>query len=48
VVYSGTVAGAIEGRFLGLPSLAISLASWKGKHFETAGIITKSARAKKH
>jgi 5'/3'-nucleotidase SurE len=30
VVYSGTVAGAIEGRFLGLPSLAISLASWKG------------------
>jgi 5'-nucleotidase len=41
VVYSGTVAGAIEGRFLGLPSLAISLASWKGKHFETAGIITK-------
>jgi 5'-nucleotidase len=41
VVYSGTVAGAIEGRFLGLPSLAISLASWQGKHFETAGIIAK-------
>ena len=41
VVYSGTVAGAIEGRFLGLPSLAISLASWEGKHFETAGIIAK-------
>jgi 5'-nucleotidase len=38
VVYSGTVAGAIEGRFLGLPSLAISLASWKGKHFETATV----------
>ncbi|MDC9714941.1 MAG: 5'/3'-nucleotidase SurE [Gammaproteobacteria bacterium] len=41
VVYSGTVAGAIEGRFLGLPSLAISLASWEGKHFETAGVIAK-------
>lgn len=41
VIYSGTVAGAIEGRFLGLPSLAISLASWQGKHFETAGVIAK-------
>ena len=29
VIYSGTVAGAIEGRFLGLPSIAISLASWR-------------------
>ncbi|RUA06065.1 MAG: 5'/3'-nucleotidase SurE [Gammaproteobacteria bacterium] len=41
VIYSGTVAGAIEGRFLGLPSLAISLASWEGEHFETAGIIAQ-------
>ncbi len=41
VIYSGTVAGAIEGRFLGLPSLAISLASWKGKHFETAAVVAK-------
>ena len=41
VIYSGTVAGAIEGRFLGLPSIAISLASWDGKHFETAGAIAK-------
>ena len=32
---------AIEGRFLGLPSIAISLASWKCKHFETAAIIAK-------
>ena len=39
VIYSGTVAGAIEGRFLGLPSVAISLASWEGKHFETAASI---------
>jgi len=41
VIYSGTVAGAIEGRFLGLPSLAISLASWEGAHFDTAGIIAR-------
>ena len=41
VIYSGTVAGAIEGRFLGLPSIAISLASWECNHFETAGEITK-------
>ena len=25
VLYSGTVAGAMEGRYLGLPALAISL-----------------------
>jgi 5'-nucleotidase len=41
VIYSGTVAGAIEGRFLGLPSIAISLASWECKHFDTAGQIAK-------
>ncbi|ALE02322.1 5'/3'-nucleotidase SurE [Candidatus Pseudothioglobus singularis] len=41
VIYSGTVAGAIEGRFLGLPSIAVSLASWECKHFETAGKIAK-------
>ena len=42
VIYSGTVAGAIEGRFLGLPSIAISLASFECAHFETAGAIAKS------
>ena len=40
-IYSGTVAGAIEGRFLGLPSIAISLASWECNYFETAGEIAK-------
>jgi len=40
-IYSGTVAGAIEGRFLGLPSIAMSLASWECNHFETAGKIAK-------
>jgi 5'-nucleotidase len=39
VIYSGTVAGAIEGRFLGLPSIAVSLASWEGKNFDTAGRV---------
>lgn len=46
VVYSGTVAGAIEGRFLGLPSVAISLAGCQGKHFETAGLIAKKMLTK--
>ena len=41
VVYSGTVAGAIEGRFLGLPSIAISLASNNSKYFTTAGEIAR-------
>jgi len=41
VIYSGTVAGAIEGRFLGLPSIAISLTGLKCEHFETAAIIAK-------
>jgi len=41
VIYSGTVAGAIEGRFLGLPSIAFSLASWECRHFDTAGNIAK-------
>ena len=41
VIYSGTVAGAIEGRFLGLPSVAISLASWEGKNFDTAGKVAQ-------
>ena len=41
VIYSGTVAGAIEGRFLGLPSIAMSLASWECNHFDTAGNIAK-------
>ena len=41
VIYSGTVAGAIEGRFLGLPSIAMSLASWECNYFETAANVAK-------
>lgn len=43
VLYSGTVAAAMEGRFLGLPSLAVSLAcnSSSPQHYLTAAEITK-------
>ena len=39
VIYSGTVAAAMEGRFLGLPSIAISQASFHPEHFETAARV---------
>jgi 5'-nucleotidase len=35
-LYSGTVAAAMEGRFLGLPALAVSLVGHEGKHYDTA------------
>ena len=41
VIYSGTVAAAIEGRFVGFPSIAISLASWDGKNFNTAAKVAE-------
>jgi len=41
VIYSGTVAAAIEGRFVGYPSIAISLASWEGSNFETAAEVAE-------
>jgi 5'-nucleotidase len=41
VLYSGTVAAATEGRFLGLPSIAISLAGPKCQHFDTAAQVAK-------
>lgn len=39
VLYSGTVAAATEGRFLGLPAVAISLASSDPVYFETAAHV---------
>lgn len=36
VLYSGTVAAATEGRFLGLPAVAISMVSSDPQYFETA------------
>ena len=38
-IYSGTVAAATEGFLLGIPSIAISLASKNGLHFETAAAV---------
>lgn len=42
VIYSGTVAAATEGRFLGLPAVALSLAAPNPKHFDTAGRVAVS------
>jgi 5'-nucleotidase len=39
VLYSGTVAAAVEGRFLGLPTIAVSLVVREGRHFDTAARI---------
>ncbi|WP_456416147.1 5'/3'-nucleotidase SurE [Thiolapillus sp.] len=39
VIYSGTVAAATEGRFLGFPAMAISIASHAPRHFDTAAQI---------
>lgn len=41
VIYSGTVAAAMEGRFLGLPAIAVSLARKTGTHFETAAYVIR-------
>ena len=39
VLYSGTVAAATEGRFLGLPAVAISLVGSDPKHFDSAAQV---------
>ncbi len=36
VIYSGTVAAAMEGRNLGLPAIAVSIDSFEPKYFSTA------------
>jgi len=38
-IYSGTVAAATEGFLFGLPSIALSLASKTGGHFDTAAAV---------
>lgn len=40
-IYSGTVAAATEGFLLGIPSIAISLTSFEGKNFATAGRVAR-------
>ena len=49
-IYSGTVAAAMEGFLLGIPSIAVSLANKSGAHFETAAnvalrLVQRFARA---
>ena len=38
-IYSGTVAAAMEGRFLGLPTIAVSLTGLELRHFDTAARV---------
>lgn len=40
-IYSGTVAAATEGYLLGIPSIAVSLTSFEGKNFATAGRVAR-------
>jgi len=39
VLYSGTVAAAMEGRFLGFPAIAVSQAALRPAHFDTAARV---------
>ena len=39
VIYSGTVAAAMEGRFLGLPAIAVSLVQGEHRNFDAAASI---------
>lgn len=41
VLYSGTVAAATEGRFLGYPAIAVSLAGRDPTHYDTAGRVAE-------
>ena len=38
-LYSGTVAAATEGRFLGLPAVAVSLTGARQEYFDTAATV---------
>ncbi len=41
VLYSGTVAAAMEGRFLGLPAMAVSLVGNSCQHYDTAAKVVE-------
>jgi len=45
-IYSGTVAAATEGYLLGIPSIAISLTSKAGRHYETAARVARDLVAR--
>lgn len=42
VIYSGTVAAAMEGRFLGLPAVAVSITSFQPDYIEDAAAVTQA------
>ena len=42
VWYSGTIAAAMEGRFLGLPAIAVSLVGKQCRHYDTAAQVVKN------
>ena len=42
VIYSGTVAAAMEGRFLGLPAVAVSINSFQPEYTEDAAAVTRA------
>ncbi|WP_058534858.1 5'/3'-nucleotidase SurE [Legionella saoudiensis] len=46
VLYSGTVAAAMEGRYLGLPAIAMSMVGDTIKHYETGACIAKQLVSK--
>lgn len=48
VIYSGTVAAAVEGRFLGFPAIAVSLAGRKPVHYETGLAAVRRIIAQLH
>jgi 5'-nucleotidase len=46
VLYSGTVAAAMEGRFLGLPAVAVSLVNRGGRHYDSAARVIRRLLAR--
>ena len=46
VIYSGTVAAAMEGRFLGRPAIALSLAGENPTHYGAAGMVVRNLISK--
>jgi 5'-nucleotidase len=43
ILYSGTVSAALEGALMGVPALAVSIASFKPEHYETAAEYARRA-----
>ena len=48
VLYSGTVAAAMEGRTLGLPAIAISLVGSNPRHYDTAAEVARRLMDRLH